>query len=198
MPFTFKNSLIFIIVIVVALLVPFVVADGLRGTDPDGTNRKAVADAIMSAIHSEDGEIEPSLMDAALESGLQRQEIRHVARLARKEVQEDPSKLDKIQSDLEKLTLSTAHSDTVPPPKVVEFDSSTVYKPKAAWALPHSAHVASAKAVLSALRSPTYEVDPELMEKAIEEGWTRDHILQSVEAAKPRIKTTQPEITATE
>lgn len=201
MPFTCKNSLVFIVVLLVALLAPFIVADGLRGSDPDGTNRKALADAILSAIHSEDGDIEPALMDAALKTGLQRQEIRHVARLARKEVREDPSKLDKIQNDLEKLTLSTTHADTVAPPIGQEFDSSKVYKPKGAWALPHSAHVASAKAVLSALRSPTNEVDPELMEKAIEAGWTRDHIMKSVEAAMPKVHpgvATQPETTATE
>lgn len=204
MQFTSNSTLLFLFTVFLVVLMPAITADGLRGTDSQDTNRKALAEAIMYAIKSEDGEIEPSLMEAALKTGLQRQEIRHVARLARKEVQADPSKLEKIQNDLEQLAASKYISDTVPAREEKKPETTTRYVPKAAWALPHSAHVASSKAVLSALHSSTYEVDPDLMEKAIQAGWTREHILRAVEAAKPKeerieVETTnaEPEINAT-
>lgn len=134
--------------------------------------------------------MDPSRLEAACQTGLSRMNIKHMARLAFEEVQKDPQKLDTIENDLDKLIASNTISDTIPKQQPQPQQQRHRYVPKAAWAMPHSAHVASSKAVLSALRSPTGEVDADLMEQALQAGWTREQILKAVQAAKPKPKTT--------
>mmetsp|Transcript_4870 Transcript_4870/g.5644 ORF Transcript_4870/g.5644 Transcript_4870/m.5644 type:complete len:202 (+) Transcript_4870:83-688(+) len=138
---------------------------------------RAVADAIWSCVQSPTGEIEEKLMQIALDSGFARQTVRHLCRLARQKVEEDGS-TEKLEEDLAKVK-----DLPVTPKEEPEKEEKKVhegYKSKALWNMSFEQHQALSKAVLSAIRSPTKEIDPKAMSEAIATGVTKETVIASL------------------
>jgi len=151
--------------------------------------RQALSNAILSSVRSDTGKVDEKALEEAVEFGFGRQQVRHMSRLAVNQVRVDGGSMERIEKDMERFTSPDyVFPSTDEEEEEKDDDGNTIvydytYVPKGAWHMSTETHVLISKAVLTAIRSPTHEVDPKAMEDVLEAGLSREDILKYVNVA---------------
>lgn len=143
---------------------------------------RAIADAIESAVNSGSGEVDPEALQLAVDTGWTSDEVHNMARLALKSIHDHDGDKSRVLSDLRRLRTMKGQKR----PQKEDSNSNTWtsgYKPKGSWTMSYKEHRALSKAVLTAIRSPSHDVDPVAMEEAIKEGVSREMVMEAIDSA---------------
>lgn len=134
---------------------------------------KAIADVVLSAIKL--GRMDERALHTALQSGFTQEQVNHIVKLAKEKVNQDGN-TTLIEADLKHL------ADIKVPPRTQQIPRNdyVVGKP---WTLSYHQQRLISKAVLTAIRSPTKQVDEAAVQVAMEAGVDRELILKSVVSA---------------
>lgn len=138
--------------------------------------RILISDAILSSVHSEDGQVSQEAFAKAVEAGIPADLIQSLAREAYEKVKEEGVPVKQIEDDMAALRKQEKEEQ-----KEKEEPQYSGYKPKARWNLSTQAHVALSRAVMSGFRSPTHTIDPKLVEAAEKEGVSAELIQESLD-----------------
>jgi len=130
-----------------------------KGTvDEETSVPRAIADALLSSLNLE---VDPEAMDRAGEVGFSRQQVRHLAHLARKKIESDGNP-NQVEEDLKKFREMKFSGSTTETFVGNEIERLAEMSPEQ--------HQALSEALVTATRSSTNEIDPNAMEKALEVG----------------------------
>mmetsp|Transcript_25383 Transcript_25383/g.38495 ORF Transcript_25383/g.38495 Transcript_25383/m.38495 type:complete len:546 (+) Transcript_25383:119-1756(+) len=138
--------------------------------------RILISDAILSSVHSDDGNISQEAFAKAVEAGIPADLIQNLAREAYQKVTEEGVPVKQIEDDMAALRKQEKEEQ-----KQKQQPQYSGYQPKARWNMSTQAHVALSRAVMSGFRSPTHTIDPELVEAAEKEGVSPELIQESLD-----------------
>eukprot|EP00548_Thalassiothrix_antarctica_P004709 CAMPEP_0194144514 /NCGR_PEP_ID=MMETSP0152-20130528/13562_1 /TAXON_ID=1049557 /ORGANISM="Thalassiothrix antarctica, Strain L6-D1" /LENGTH=203 /DNA_ID=CAMNT_0038844403 /DNA_START=57 /DNA_END=668 /DNA_ORIENTATION=+ len=151
--------------------------------------RQALSNAILSSVRSSSGDFEEKALDEAIDFGFGRQQVRYMSRLALKQKKADGGSIERIEKDMERL-VSPDMAFPISEDEEEEVDGTVYdynYRPKGSWHTSQETHVLVSTAILTAIRSPTSEVDPKALEDAIAAGVSREEMKKYIDAAiKPK------------
>mmetsp|Transcript_34665 Transcript_34665/g.38317 ORF Transcript_34665/g.38317 Transcript_34665/m.38317 type:complete len:200 (+) Transcript_34665:186-785(+) len=145
--------------------------------------RKALLNAIFSSLPS--GDIDEKALDEAVNFGFGRNQVRYMSRLALKQKESEEGSIERLKKDMERL-VSPDMAFPISEDEEEEVDGTVYdynYRPKGSWHTSQETHVLVSTAILTAIRSPTSEVDPKALEDAIAAGISHDDMKEYIDAA---------------
>jgi len=150
-----------------------------------------ISDAILSSVHSTNGEVDPEVMEKATNAGLPEDAVRKYASDAYKKMSAGNVTVEKIEEDMKTL-VATAQNATKEEEEekktnnVTETTNKTetpkTYSPKRQWAMSYEAQRKLSVAVMNGFRNPTEEIDPKVLQDALDEGVALETIMKSLES----------------
>jgi len=146
-----------------------------------------ISDAILSSVHSTNGEIDSEVMEKATNAGLPEDAVRKYASDAYKKVSEGNVTVAKIEEDMKTLVATAQNATKVEEEKktnnVTERTNKTetrkTYSPRKP--LSYEAQRKLSIAVMNGFRSPTEEINPKALQDALDEGVALETIMNSLE-----------------
>lgn len=160
--------------------------DGKKEDEEQISAPHAMANAIESAINSEAGKVDSEALQLAVKSGWTSDEVNHMVRLALNSIHDHAGDKLQVLRDLERLRMLKQQKR----PKAESLTThswTNNYKPKGGWTMSYKEHRALSKAVLTAIRSPNHAVDPVALEEAIDQGLSRDVVMEAIDSALTNI-----------
>jgi len=165
----------------------------------DALMRDYISDAILSAIHSEDGTVDPFILIKANREGVPSELLHQLAREANSKIHVDGIPMSQIEDEMKQLREGTLFDDEKkkkkkekvkpnekPQPKIPESRNRTPSANKGYTS--NRAIIALSKAVLSGFRNPNGEMDEQLYFEAIEAGAEPDQIHETLATMMKKAK----------
>jgi len=157
--------------------------------------RNLISDAILSSVHSDNGNIDPSVLERAVQAGIPADFLVKVSNEAYQKVKEQGVSVQQIEDDMKVLrdqqkaeeeentnTNNNNNNNNNDEQQQQQQQQYSGYQPTGRWNMSTQAHVALSKAVMSGFRnSPDHTMDPLLLEEAAKEGVSEELIQQSLD-----------------